>query len=328
VDARGAPVRIVRRVENLTTRPYDEADAAAIAALFNVSEQAAGGHPGMTDDDIAAWFGTLARDRGSDTRVVTAPDGTIIAAALVPTPPAGGYRVDVDGVVHPDWRGRGLGRELLGWQLARAAQIHGAVAPDAHWEAHVGALLEDESAIRLYRRFGMTPQRYWFDMTAPTEGVPEVALPEGLRVEAYTPVLEKSLYEAHQDAFLDAWGYQRREFGDWLALSVRTETFVPELSRVAFDGDQIAGYVLSYHDAVPDCLYIGQVGTRRSWRRRGLAGALLAEVLREAGNADKTRVMLGVDADSPTGAVGVYERVGFKVEHRAVTYAVTELPVG
>jgi hypothetical protein len=37
-------------------------------------------------------------------------------------------------------------------------------------------------------------------------------------------------------------------------------------------------------------------------------------------------VLLGVDADSPTGAVGVYERVGFQVEHRAVTYAVTELP--
>jgi mycothiol synthase len=48
-------------------------------------------------------------------------------------------------------------------------------------------------------------------------------------------------------------------------------------------------------------------------------------VLRVAGAAGNAKVLLGVDADSPTGAVGVYERVGFQVENRAVTYAVTEL---
>jgi mycothiol synthase len=316
---------MVRGVEELTTRAYAVTDAAAVTRLFNLAEESAGGHPGVTDDETTAMFETLARDPDADTRVVTTPDGTLVAVALVPTPPAGGFRVDLIGAVHPDWRGRGLGRELLRWQLDRAERIHGLVAPEAHWEAHAGVLLEDESTIRLFQRFGMTPQRYWFDMVAPTEGVPDVAPPDGLRVVTYSSDLEKEVYEAHMEAFLDHWGYQRRDFAEWLALSVRTETFAPELSRVAFDGDQIAGYVLSYHDAVDGWLYIGQVGTRRPWRRRGLAAALLAEVLGEAGKAGKSKVLLGVDADSPTGAVGVYERVGFQVDSRAVTYAVTEL---
>jgi ribosomal protein S18 acetylase RimI-like enzyme len=210
--------------------------------------------------------------------------------------------------------------------LDRAVAIHGEVAPQAHWEAHAGAILEDESALRLYRRFGMTPQRYWFDMAAPTHPAPEAPLPEGLTVRPYSPDLEKDLYAAHMEAFDDHWGYQKREFPEWVAMTVRTEGFLPELSRIAFDEGEIAGYVLAYRDAVQGWFYIGQVGTRRPWRRRGLAAALLADVLGAAGAAGFTKALLGVDASSPTGAVGVYERVGFEIDARAVTYAVTELP--
>jgi GNAT superfamily N-acetyltransferase len=270
---------------------------------------------------------TIVRDREADTRVAVAPDGAIVAVVSVPTPPPGGFRVDLVGGVHPDWRGRGLGRHLLRWQLDRAASIHGGVAPDARWEGHVQAMLGDTSALRLYERFGMTPQRYWFDMVAPTTAVPEARMPEGLTMRPYSPDCEKDLYAAHMEAFEDHWGYQRREFAEWSALTVRTEGFRPELSRIAFDGDEIAGYVLSYEDAKPGWFYIGQVGTRRPWRRRGLAGALLADVLGAAGEAGLTRALLDVDAASPTGAVGAYERVGFRVHHRSVTYAVTDLPI-
>jgi ribosomal protein S18 acetylase RimI-like enzyme len=167
----------------------------------------------------------------------------------------------------------------------------------------------------------MTPVRYWFDMVAPTESAPAVALPDGLRSAPYRPAYEKDLYEAHMEAFADHWGFQRRGYEDWTTLTVRSETFLPELSALAFDGDEIAGYVLSYEDADPARLYIGHVGVRRPWRRRGLAGALLRRVLDSARAAGKDFASLGVDADSPTGAVGVYERVGFSVATRAVTYS-------
>jgi mycothiol synthase len=62
------------------------------------------------------------------------------------------------------------------------------------------------------------------------------------------------------------------------------------------------------------------VSVRRPWRRRGLASALIARsmvVLRGRGMAIAA---LGVDAENPTGALGVYERLGFRPHRTWVTY--------
>jgi len=66
--------------------------------------------------------------------------------------------------------------------------------------------------------------------------------------------------------------------------------------------------------------WLESVFVRRPWRRRGLAQAIVARslvVLRERG---MDHAMLGVDADNPTGAVGVYERAGFVVAKRSTAY--------
>lgn len=304
----------------LSTRRYQTSDASALADLWNVIARHAGGHAGFSSEDVRSMLAGMMRDAETDSRVVFVPDGTLVAAAVTPTPPAGGFRVDLMGGVHPAWRGQGIGRELLGWQLSRAAEIRRAEAPDARWEAHAGTLLGDESAVRLFRRFGLTPARYWFDMVAPTAQAPALPLPDDLRVTTYSIEHEKALHAAHSEAFADHWGYQRRDLEQWATMTVRAETFLPDLSLLAFAGDELAGYVLSHTDADPGRVYIGHVGVRRPWRRRGLAAGMLARVLRAATGSGRGTASLGVDADSPTGAVGVYERVGFTVEARAVTY--------
>jgi mycothiol synthase len=309
----------------LTTREYRESDAPAVADLMNRIEVHAGGHPYATADDMRAMLAAMVRDPALDSRMLFAPDGTLAAAACVPTPPDGGFRLDLMGGVDPAWRGRGVGRELLDWQLRRAAEIHGDTAPERDWAIHVGVAETDGDARRLYRRLGLTPIRYWFEMVASTAGVPDVATPEGLDILDHVPARERELYEAHMEAFADHWGFQRRSEEEWRSLTVLSADFVPGLSRLALHGDEIAGYVLTYLSPEPGRGYIGQVGVRRPWRRRGLAGAMLARVLRACAAAGLGAVVLGVDAENPTGAVGVYERVGFTVESRGVTYA-RELP--
>ena len=304
----------------LTTRAGRLDDAPALADLFNTIDVAAGGHAGFTASDMSGFLTGAVRDPATDTRLVTTPDGAVIAVGLVPAPPEGGFRVDIYGGVHPDWRGRGLGRDLLTWQLARAGELHRDLAPQASWEAETAAMLDDHSAHRTFERFGFAPVRYFSDMVADTTPTAAVALPPGLRCEPYKPEFEQALYEAHMEAFSDHWGFQRRALDAWVLLTVGSDGFRPQWSRVAFDGDAIAGYVLGYADGSPDRVYIGQVGTRRPWRRRGLAGALLGEVM-AAAHADGLKFAgLGVDADSPTGAVGVYERIGFRAESRTVAF--------
>lgn len=309
-------------VDGSITRPYAAADAEAVAGLENLVEQHAGGHGGVTPSMLADRVAFRVGDVTSDSRVVFTADGTLLAYGLVVGPSAGGYVVLLDGGVHPEYRGRGVGRDLLGWQLGRAEELRQAAAPDRSWEAHCGAMVDDGDAARLFTRFGLAPVRYWCDMVAPTGPRPHAPLPDGLLVEAYHPGREGALHAAHMEAFADHWGYQWRALAHWAALTVENQRFCPELSLLAVAAGEIAGYVLCYESAEPDRLYVGQVGVRPPWRRRGLAGGLLAQVLAQAQQRGCARASLGVDAASPTGAVGVYERVGFTVDSRAVTYSV------
>ncbi|MFF7244302.1 GNAT family N-acetyltransferase [Embleya sp. NPDC008237] len=66
--------------------------------------------------------------------------------------------------------------------------------------------------------------------------------------------------------------------------------------------------------------YITTVGTRRQARGRGLARTLLTHVLR-AMRADGLRhAVLEVDADSPTGALGLHRSFGFTVTDRSMSF--------
>ena len=66
--------------------------------------------------------------------------------------------------------------------------------------------------------------------------------------------------------------------------------------------------------------WLDRVSVRRRWHGRGLAEALCASsfaVLREWG---MTEAWLGVDAANSSGALGLYEGLGFTVPHRWWVY--------
>jgi ribosomal protein S18 acetylase RimI-like enzyme len=98
--------------------------------------------------------------------------------------------------------------------------------------------------------------------------------------------------------------------------------FRPELWRVAWEGDQVAGVVMNriqttYNQQTGERRgLIAGVSVRRPWRGRGLARSLVAQSLEALRDAGMTSAVLGVDAENPTGALGVYEANGFVVERR------------
>ena len=63
--------------------------------------------------------------------------------------------------------------------------------------------------------------------------------------------------------------------------------------------------------------WIGSIGVRRAWRRRGLGLALLRDSFRRFRESGETVVALGVDAENPTGAVHLYEHAGMRVLWRS-----------
>jgi ribosomal protein S18 acetylase RimI-like enzyme len=66
--------------------------------------------------------------------------------------------------------------------------------------------------------------------------------------------------------------------------------------------------------------YIDLVGVPRAFRGRGIAPALLAASMRRMADGGLERAVLDVDSDSPTGALGLYKKVGFEESNRSVAY--------
>jgi ribosomal protein S18 acetylase RimI-like enzyme len=65
---------------------------------------------------------------------------------------------------------------------------------------------------------------------------------------------------------------------------------------------------------------VNVLGVRRPWRRRGLALALLLHSFHELEARGMDRVALGVDAESLTGAVRLYEKAGMRVVRQSDTW--------
>jgi len=302
-------------------RPYTPADAKAVADLANSLEVHFGGPPLFTASDVEEWVRHVG-DPERDTRLAFADDGKLAAYGMVSTPTAGNSDVRMNGTVAADRRGRGIGRELLAWQSQRAADIHARVAPEAAWILRTGAMRGDDAAGRLYRRFGLAPVRYWFGMRAPlVAGGAAGEHPSGFRVGTGETVDPVALHRAHQESFAQHYGFEPRSLDEWRRFNLDADDVRPELSRIAYAGDEIAAFVLCHTGTSSDVITVDLVGTRPAWRGRGLASALLVDVLAACGAAGASSALLNVDASNPTGAVAIYERAGFSVVSEFVSYS-------
>jgi ribosomal protein S18 acetylase RimI-like enzyme len=89
------------------------------------------------------------------------------------------------------------------------------------------------------------------------------------------------------------------------------------------DGDEVAGIAICDPSAPgqPEYGWVATLGVRRAWRGRGIARSLLATAFAEYRRRGKRGVSLGVDAESPTGANRLYERVGMRPVTNTVVYA-------
>jgi mycothiol synthase len=233
---------------------------------------------------------------------------------------------EMNGHVHPDLRRRGIGRALLGVNLRRA--IERAAAEPAGQVAIARSHVEEtETGHRaLMAAHGFEPIRWFFLMRRPTgAAVPDAPLPDGVELRPVTPDQHRTIFEAEREAFLDHWAAREQTEEDFQLTFGRSELDT-NLWVVAWDGDEVAGVVQNWIWAEENAAlgvargWLEHISVRRPWRRRGLGRAITAESLRRLAAAGMTEAMLGVDADNPTGALGLYEGLGFEVDQRSQVY--------
>jgi len=85
-------------------------------------------------------------------------------------------------------------------------------------------------------------------MTRPaTQTLTSRRLPEGLEVRPAHPDHYRAVWDAWEEAYRDHWGYSPRTEKDFVAWQT-SRLFQPDLWKVAWDGEDVAGLVLNCID--------------------------------------------------------------------------------
>lgn len=312
-----------RRVESASLRAIDlAAEAPALVELLEAIDH----HDGVpwfpTVEQLANdWSPTPTFDPGLDLRGLEVDGGLVGVArhSWRERPDVVNHRLEV--YLHPAHRRRGHGTRLLSWaeERARLAVASGAGGPADKPHQFGGSHADNVEGFRPFAAVhGYEPYRYHVEMRRPLdERVPDVPLPDGIEVRPVTSEHYRAVWDADEEAFRDHWDHAAPVEGDFERF-IADPDVDPALWQVAWDGDQVAALVVNTIYGHENELTGEQVGwldsvaTRRPWRGRGLASALIARslaVLRERGMASAG---LGVDLENPTGALRVYERLGFR----------------
>lgn len=325
-----------RRGMDVTWRALSGPDIPAWCGLVAAVQLADRTGEGWDEGDLAEELHGVGVDPLRDTLVAELPGGELVAYGMVTGPAAPGrdfYRVFAWGGVHPDHRGRGLGRSLMAWQRERGTEMHRERYPGMPG-MFMANCLDSAAQIPLYRRVGMAPVRWSNEMVRDLTDPPPSTVGDGLTLVGFAPDLDDTLHAAHNEAFAHHWASVPLTEEEWRTQRTGSKAFRPDLTFMVLDADrQVAAYAIGYFweaDAAASGVrtaYAGQIGTRPAFRRQGLATAVIEAFLRAAAAGPYDRAMLDVDTGNATGALGLYERVGFTLVKQWITYAADLLPV-
>lgn len=315
------PVRILRGAP-------DAALLAGITALARAAEDA-DGNPPLSEQTLvdlrAAEAGQLmVFTAGAPEAGATA--GLAGVAVLTGAEDASGGPAVLELVVHPGYRGQGVGTALA--DAVRGA-LDGAPAPRAWSHGN------HEAAVELAARYGLRPVRELWKMRlghqAPDHPLPSAALPAGVSLRAFEPGRDEEAWlAANAAAFAHHPEQGRMTLAD-LQARMAEDWFDPAGFLLAVresDGALLGFHWTKVHagtNGQPDLGEVYAVGVVPEAQGMGLGRALTLAGIEHLHRAGLEAIMLYVDADN-TAAVALYRRLGFVRWDADVMYAAGEVP--
>jgi mycothiol synthase len=192
---------------------------------------------------------------------------------------------------------------------------------------------DDGHAIGLFESFGLRPARVLLSIVRPTlEHLNPAEFPPGIAVRPYRVGRDEEAWvRAFNEAFADHWGgFMGMSMPMWTRY-VRRPWFKPDMSLVAWDGSEIAGFGHFVINDEQNALagtkrsLMRYIGVRPRWRGIKLGVALTRAGLIESRARGMDACASGVDSENVTGAHHIYEREGFVTTRRHWLYR-TDLP--
>jgi len=265
-------------------------------------------------------FGFIARGGGSDIGYLVCARRPMQWNATFAIPPMLWELVTI--LVSPEWRGKGIGSQLLDAMDQR-------IAHEGHLTRLIGAIPDNRSAIELYQARGFTPA--WLTLTRFQRPRLAGAASNGIEIEAVSPdqvgVLESlwlSLHHHHQ-AVSPHLGPWVNDETSWPVVRGLLETSAQEaLTFVARDNGKMVGlasaavYDIADVPAYADTWLTGERIAETKFlvvaggaRGRGIGSALMDAVDGELARRDVQDHFVGAIAPNRE-AIRFYESRGFR----------------
>lgn len=282
-------------------------DAVAIARICNEISQELYGESDVDESAVRDWFALPNLQL-----LVAERNGSIAGYADVRNDEGARFPIDV----------RVRDRDVADPLLA-------AVEEWAQRHAKPGALLRGYAAERdanlgaAFAGRGYRVVRHSFNMLIDlSEEIDAPVWPDRVAVRTFEPEDEQAVYECVQESFADHWDFHRVPIEEWRTYVLAGERFDPQLLWLVEDRGELAGVCLNSWHFSGDTTFgwIGTLGVRRPWRKRGLGRALLLHSFRDFKERGATRVGLSVDGENTTGAVRLYENAGMRPVRRSDSY--------
>lgn len=277
-------------------RELHESDAEEVAALFR---SAYGDERPIDPAEIVSWLHNAELE--PEWLRVLELDGRVVGY--------GDIMIDNEEVVFDAAATPGHWQTFFDWAEERAR------AEDAR---RVRVLLPAEhqtEALAKGRGYRLWRSSYTMNVVLPDVPPKVPPPPNGITFRPYHHGDEDRLRAAINEAFAGDPFFHEETPGRFREFYLRARGFDPSLWLLAWDGQELAGFVLAFPERVgePDLGWIGSLGVREPWRRRGLGDTLLRTAIGELHARGLRRVGLGVDAENETGALRLYERAGMEV---------------
>ena len=316
--------------------PTDRFDVARLTHLLRAHERHGRGWAGSSVDDVLVEVS----ERGLLTRenVVLRDDhGEIRAWGSVHDRSVG--RMLFVHVVErglPDDAATACSDVLIDWAVGQAREVGRARGLDVQ-QIDTGAFADDERQHAWLGGSGFERVRTWWQMTRPVQPEESRLVPSPEYWEEGGVVFrlvrrngdgmpdESDLREMHdvlEGAFVDHFNHSEETFEEflhrlredpghrwdhwWLAELTEGGAPVPVGVLVGTVSESANG---------PDGSYVSYIGVLEAARGRGVAKGLLRTIIADAAARGRDRVGLEVDADSPTGAAGLYTSMDWKTKY-------------
>jgi ribosomal protein S18 acetylase RimI-like enzyme len=284
----------------MTIRPAGWGDLETAAELLGAQGRAAVGVAAVRAEFLRSEWGTPGFAVGED-NVVAEVDGRVVGYAAL----------NERGELTLAAPGDAVADELLGHIVARAG-----IRGDGAIMATV--LSPDSPLARLVERHPFRLEHETLLMWRPL-GLPieERPAPGGVAIRTFRPDDAEAVHRLLDGAY-GAWDplYVPMPHADWVSWMTGDPEFDADVWWLAERDGALVGCALHWTSG-----WLKDVAVHSSERGQGLGATLVTIGLAEFVRRGKRRVGLKVDAGNPTGAIRLYEKLGFVTERREAVWA-------